>query len=188
MNQQFSEMVSQAFSFLEDAGFRRTEANRFFVVYESARSFVSIGWDQRSGELNAHIGLSPRTERARDQYSIADVLEAAGLPLAECKPAQIYDEYRLAPFVMKLAESLRAHSELALVGDRQYFCRLESFRSAKAAAHMRHLNLNMVRTEVEKAWRDQQYDKVVSLYKSVESDLTESELRKLEYARGRRFD
>lgn len=183
MSARFADMVERAFSFLEDAGFRRTNSDSGLVNYESDRSFVTVSWDARSGELDAFVGLIPRTGQAQDEYSLADVLGVAGLPVSDCKPVQVADEDRLEPFIAKLASTVRTHAQPGLVGDRMYFRRLETFRDAKADAYMRDMKLRQVRAEVEKAWRDRQFDKIVSLYTSVEDDLTESEARKLEYAK-----
>lgn len=185
MSTRFAELTQRAFSFLEDAGFRRTKSQPGLVHYESDRSFVTVSWDVRSGELDAFVGLVPRTEGAQGEYSIADVLELAGLPLADCTLAQVADEDRLRTFVTKLADDMRAHAQPALAGDRMYFRRLETFRHAKAETYMREMKLRQVRSEAERAWHDRQFGKVVRLYMSVEGDLTEVEVRKLEYAKTR---
>ena len=89
----------------------------------------------------------------------------------------------LVPAIEKLATDLCTHAQPALAGDRMYFRRLETFRGVKADNYMREMKLRQVRSEAEKAWQNRQYDRVVSLYGAVEGDLTESETRKLEYAR-----
>lgn len=186
MSEKFADMVKRAFSFLESAGFRITKSDLGQALYESDRASVAVTWDSRSGELDAFVGMLPMTGQAQDQYSIADVMGAAGVPASECKLDQVGDESRLAPFVERLATNLRTHAQPALVGDRMYFRRLETFRGAKAETYMREMNLRQVRSQAERAWQDRQYDKVVSLYSSVEGDLTESESRKLDYARQHR--
>ncbi|MBX3706199.1 MAG: hypothetical protein KF911_06130 [Pseudomonadales bacterium] len=183
MNARFVDIVEQAFSFLEEAGFRQTNSEPGLVTYESDRSFVTVRWDARSGELDAFVGLIPRTGRVQDEYSLADILGLAGLPASDCRPAQVADEGRLESFIATLASNVRTHAQPGLAGDRMYFRRLETFRAAKADAYMREMKLRQVRVEVEKAWRDRQFDKVVKLYTSVEHDLTKSEARKLEYAK-----
>lgn len=183
MSERFTELVKRAFSFLEGVGFQLTKSEPGLLDYESDRSFVTVNWDGRSGELEAFIGLLPRTGRAQDGYSISDVLGAAGLPTSECRPAQVVDEDRLEPFVVTLASNVRTHAQPGFAGDRMYFRRLEAFRGAKAAAYMRDMELRRVRAEVDKAWRERRLDKVISLYTSIESDLVESEVRKLEYAK-----
>jgi len=186
MSEKYAELAKQAFSFLEGAGFRLTRSDPNQVQYESDKSFVAASWDSRSGELDAFVGLLPRTGRPQEEYSIVDVMGAAGVPEVDCKMAQVGDVGRLGPFVDKLAADLRSYGQLALSGDRMYFRRLETFRAAKAERYMREMNLRQVRSQAEKAWHDQQYGRVEALYASVEGELTESESRKLDYARKHR--
>lgn len=183
MKTQFVDLVGRAFSFLEDSGFRRARSEPGLEHYVSDRSFVTISWDARSGELNAFVGLAPRAGQVQNKYSVADILGAAGVPASDCRPAQVCDEDRLEPFVAALANNLREYAQPGLAGDRMYFRRLETFRGARADAYMHEMKLKKVRADVEKAWRDGQFERVASLYSSVESDLTDSEVRRLEHAK-----
>lgn len=181
--EKFVDLAKRVFSFLEDSGFRLTKSGPDQVQYESDKSFVTVSWDPRSGELDVVVGLQPRTGRAQDEYSLLDVMGAAGISESDGKPAQVADEGRLGPFVDKLAVDLRTYGQSALAGDRMYFRRLETFRGAKAERYMRDMKLRQVRLQADKAWQDRLYEQVESLYASVESDLTEAESRRLEYAR-----
>jgi len=182
MSTKFSELAKGAFSFLEDAGYRLTRTDAAEVQYESQKAFLVVTWDARSGELDALVGLLPRSGKAMDEYSLADVMAAAGVPASDCELNQISEE-RLGPFLGQLAEKLRTYALPAIAGDRMYFRRLETSRSARAETFMREMKLRKVRSEAEKAWRHRQLDRVVALFTSVESDLSESEARKLDYAR-----
>jgi hypothetical protein len=183
MRNDFLEMAIQAFSFLEDAGFRCTKNAPSLLCYESDLSFVTVSWDARSGELDASIGLLPQTGQVQDGYSIADVLGFAGLPESNSRPAQVADISRLEPFVATLANNVYTYAQPALAGDRGYFQELETFRNTKAATFMQDMKLQQMRSEVQSAWRKRQYDRVVNLYAPMEGHLTKSEARKLEYAR-----
>lgn len=179
----FSDMVERAFHFLENSGFRLTSTDGGLVRYESDRSFLTVSWESRSGELNVFVGPVRKSGGSNDEYALAEILGVAGLPEYDCRPAQVADEGKLGPFIEKLASAVLTHAQLGLAGDRMYFRRLEAFRSAKAEAYMRELKLRQLRVDVEKAWRDRQFQKVISLYAPVQADLTESELRRLDYAR-----
>ena len=95
MNESFANRVKQSFSFSEDVRFRRTKEEPGLAHYESDRSFVTVSWDSRSGELDAFVGLLPRTGKAQDAYSIADILGAAGVQESDCKLPQVANERRL---------------------------------------------------------------------------------------------
>lgn len=66
MSERFPDLAKQVFSFLEGAGFRLTQINAGQLRYESAQSVVDIGWDARSGELEAFLGLHPQTGLANN--------------------------------------------------------------------------------------------------------------------------
>lgn len=184
MTERFHDMAKQAFSFLEGMGFRLTHSAANEVRYESSQSVVVIGWDVRSGELDVFIGLQPLTSPPKNTYSLTDILGMEGaLGHNYRMPPQVADENRLRPFVDQLAGNVRAHAQAALTGDRMYFRRLETFRHVKAEAFTRNVRLRQVRAAAEEAWQKRDFKIVADLYASVESDLTEAEKRKLNYAR-----
>src|SRR5262245_28823929 len=118
----FAEAAQQAFSFLEDAGFRLAESGPARLQYETARAFVTIDWDARSGELNVRVGLQPKHGEARDEFSLTDLLDMEGVDVPERKrPFQVADESQLSPFLEKLAADTQAHAQPALAGDRMLF-------------------------------------------------------------------
>ena len=152
--------------------------------YETPQVFVAIEWDPFSGELNGYLGLQPRSAQRAEAFSLNDLLrmEQAIKP-SSGMPAQVVDEGRLEPFLEELATKMRTHATPALNGDRMYFRRLETFRSAQSEAYMREMQLRHVRSEAEKAWRERNFREVARLYTSIEHDLSESEKGKLAYAR-----
>jgi|SRR5882672_426632 len=187
MSERFPDMAKRAFSFLEGAGFRLTQIDASQLRYESVQAVVDIVWDARSGELEAFVGQPSSTRRPQDTYSLTDVFGMEGVPDRKMPP-QVADENRLQPFVDQLAGDLRAHAQPALVGDRMFFRRLETFRHANAEAFTRRMKLQQVRSAVEQAWRNREFKKVIGLYTSVEGDLSEAEKGKLEYARRHQVD
>jgi hypothetical protein len=181
----FTEAANRAFTFLERAGFRRTEAGSSRLKYESARSVAAVEWDARSGELNVFIGPYSPKEAARDAFSLTDVPAVEGVDVPERRmPFQIPDEGRLGPFLEKLAGDTQAHAQPGLAGDRMFFRRLNKFRSAQAQTYIHGMELRRVRTEADKAWQKRDFDKLIALYGSIEEDeLTASEKAKLTYAK-----
>ncbi len=184
MSAQFPDMAQRAFSFLEDAGFRLVTRDSARLQYETSRVIATIEWDARSGELNMFVGLQPRKGEARDAFTLTDLLAMDGVDVPERKtPFQVADESKLRPFLDKLAEDTRVHALSALAGDRMFFHRLKAFRNAQAQAYMRTMELRRVRAEADKAWQKRQLDRLVTLYTSIEDQLTASEKAKLAYAK-----
>jgi hypothetical protein len=183
MSVHFPDMAQQAFSFLEGAGFRLTQSGPARLQYETAQVFVAVEWDSRSGELNVFVGLQPRKDQA-DAFSLTDLLAMEGVDVPERRmPFQIAEESKLRSFLDKLAEDMQVHAEPALAGDRMFFRRLDTFRSAQAQRYMRDMELRRVRTEADKAWQKRELDRMVALYSSIEDQLTASEKAKLAYAK-----
>ena len=183
MISKFVEMVKQSFSFLENFGFQLVSETPCLLEYESSRVLVSISWNARSGELNAFLGLLPRTGEAFERYSVADILATTGVPEEDFAPPQVADEDRLAPWIARLAHYLRDHASSGLAGDRMFFRRIETFRNARAQSLTDEVELRQVRSEADKAWREKKFRRVVDLYASIEARLTESESRRLGYAK-----
>jgi hypothetical protein len=48
---------------------------------------------------------------------------------------------------------------------------------------MKRLEMGNVRNEAEIAWREKNYERLVDLFEPVASDLTPSEIKKLDYAK-----
>lgn len=100
----FTDMAKQAFSFLEDAGFRLSHADAARLQYETAQVFVTIEWDARSGETNVFVGLKSKKGEPPDAFSLSDLLGMQDVDVPERKmPFQVAEENRLGPFLEKLA-------------------------------------------------------------------------------------
>jgi hypothetical protein len=181
---QFADIAQDAFSFLKQLGFKLVQRDSERLQYETDQSIVVVEWDTRSGEINVFVGLQPKMSERQDMFSLNDLLNMLNEDAAKRKtPYQVAEENRLAPFLWKLAEDTRVHAQPALAGDRMFFRRLETFRSAQSQAHMRDMKLRGVRSEADKAWKERDFDKMINLYSSIESDLSEAERGKLDYAR-----
>lgn len=184
MNMLFADVAQEVFSFLESAGFKLVERGSARLQYETDRSVVIVEWDNRSGEINVFIGLQPKKGEQQEAFSLSDLLNMQNVEVPERKmPFQIADEKRLAPFLKKLSEEMLFYAQPALAGDRMFFRRLAAFRSTQSQTHMRAMKLRKLRSEADKAWANRDFDKLISLYTLVEDDLSESEKRKLDYAR-----
>lgn len=184
MSMRFAEAARRALSFLEKAGFRLAQFGSTRLQYESDQAVVAIEWDPRSGELEVFTGLLPKKGEPQEMFSLSDLLNMQGVDAPRRRmPFQVADEGGLAPFFEKLADDTRTHARSALAGDRMFFRRLKTFRSAQSQAYMRDMELRRVRSEAEQAWRDRDLNRLIKLYASIESHLSESEKGKLDYAR-----
>lgn len=182
----FSEAAQHAFSFLEEFGFRLTDDDATHLQYESGHVIVVINWDPRSGEIEVWIGLRPRTGGPQDRFSLSDILNMQGTDSRTRRmPYQVVHENRLTPFLESLAHDTRTYAQPGLIGDRIFFRRLETFRSAEAEADMREMKLRRVRSEAEEAWRSRDLIRLIGLYGAIQGDLSDSERARLVYAKKR---
>jgi len=184
MSMRFAEVAQLAFSFLEKTGFRLVQRGSTRLQYESDKAVVIIEWDARSGEMEVFVGLWPMKSEPQNVFSLTDLLNMQGVDAPKGrKPFQVVDERLLAQFLEKLAEDTQMHAQSALAGDRMFFRRLETFRSAQSEAYMRDMELRRLRSEADKAWGIRDLNKFISLYTPIENDLSEAEKGKLDYAR-----
>jgi hypothetical protein len=185
VDMRFVDAAKQAFSFMQDAGFRLTQDSPARLQYETALVVVAIEWDARSGELDVLIGLQPKKGERRDAFSLTDLLAMENVPERRM-PFQVADESKLAPFLERLATDTRANAQSALAGDRMYFWRLNTFRSAQAIEFERDMKLRCVRSEAEIAWQKRDLERLIASCSSTEEDLTSAEQAKLAYAKKHR--
>jgi hypothetical protein len=180
----FPDMAMQAFAFLERAGFRLTRRDPACLEYETPQTFVTIEWDSRIGELNAHIGLRSKKGQAGAAFSLTDLLSMEQIELpARTMPPQISEESRLKPFLDRLADDMRVYAQSALAGNPMFFRRMEVFRSKQAQRYARDVQLRRVRAEAGKAWQQRDLIRLAELYSSIKDQLTASEKAKLAYAK-----
>lgn len=164
MGMRFVDAARHAFSFMEDAGFRLTQSGPARLQYETVLVVVTIEWDARSGELDVLVGLQPEKGEARDAFSLADLLAMENVDVLERKmPFQVIEESKLGPFLERLAADTQANAQPALDGDRMYFRRLNTFRSAQARSLLRDMELRRARSEAETAWEKRDLERLIDL-------------------------
>ena len=180
----FPDMAMQAFSFLERAGFRLTRTSPDCLEYETAQTFVTIYWDSRIGELDAHVGQRSKKGQPGGGFSLTDLLAMEHIELpARAIPPQIIEEGQLKTVLDRMADDMRTYAQSALGGDPMFFRRMDVFRSKQAQRYTRDVQLRQVRAEAGRAWQQRDLVRLAILYSSIENHLTASEKAKLAYAK-----
>jgi hypothetical protein len=179
----FEEAVLNSFGFLtRDYGFRRLDANPSLVRFERNGIIVSIGLDRDSFEISATVSLSDSGE----EFTVWELARLMGTP--DVGPGtflQASTTDRVERLVPILADALRKYGRPALDGDRGLFSRLRELQQRESEAFLRTGRLRWIREQVQTAWSEHDYRKVVQLLEEVRSDLSAAELKKLSYARKR---
>ncbi len=176
----FPHVVGQAFSFLEDMGFREIEAAPTIVRYRKDDLVCNVYHGRSSYELGFEIG--PEGE----EYPVSALIRASDVAA--------YDQYRtpvattpaeLASGIKRLADLVRQYGERALRGDPAFFAELRRQQKAWAEAYALDVLARQIRPKAEAAFRAGRYREAAELYAKIGPRLSPTEQKKLEAARKR---
>jgi len=151
------------------------------VRFESERAYVLVYYDAESFEIGLEIGpLNGVGER----YPMSAIMR-----LVDPDKAGEYRDYAadtrmgVAHGVCLLAVQFRGYVEAGLLDDPKVFERLREVSESWKRQYAKDVRLTKVRNELDSAWREKNYRKVVELLEPILSDLTPSERKKLELSR-----
>lgn len=182
----FREAVIAAFSFLvDDFCFSCVSQYVTYVRYESDSVFLNVYHGRSSFELNVEIGERVnKRDMSENPFTIGEILKLVNPGEAkEYRPYQASKAESVKKCVDELAHLVKTYANMALCGDHAFFQEVSGIRRQSSDELLRMWELNRVRREVETAWRDKNFRRVVEIYEPVEKDLTPAEVRKLEYAK-----
>jgi hypothetical protein len=180
----FPAAARASFAFLAELGFNLTTAEMTFVRYESPRVFVNVYHGRASYELNVEVGLRADTPSSPENpFSIGEIVELQSGGLRHFRPPQVTTADGVRKSTAQLAELVRDYAGEALRGDADFFTRLSLLRVKKSDAYLKDSRLSRVRAEADKAWRERDYEKFISLYQPLTDDLSPAELKKLSLAK-----
>ncbi len=180
-NLEFTKQVLARFAFLKKHGFAVAEIiEPTFVRYESPTAFVNIFHGRGSYEIGAQVGQ----RKDNLEFSIIDLVRFL-------KPEDFFASHLFAAttteLVQKGVSELAMRFELyeipALIEDAGFLTRLQDATAKWSEQYSKEIRLAHIRPKAEAAFKRRDFDQVISLYEQVSEDLTNTELRKLEYAR-----
>jgi hypothetical protein len=175
-----------AFNFLvKDFSFRCVRQDITFVRFESNSVFVNVYHGRVSYELNAEIGqLAIGEGHPEVPFTIGEILHLVDPKEAtNYHPYQVHTADSVRKFITELAELVKEYATPALLGDHEFFQRVAEVQGKRSNAYLKKLQLNRTRTEVETAWHQKNYRRVIELYDSMHEDLTPAEAKRLAYAK-----
>ncbi len=182
----FKDSVLKSFDFLQSAYlFHCVEANDYSVRYENDTVFVVVLFDQgRSFELDVEIGQKGVLYGGQERpFNIGEVLRFKEVEKKEHYSfLQASDQTHLRNAINRLSVLLEKYGDDFLKGNRFAFKSLIDHRINECEEYAAARDLKFIRSEAEKAWREKDYRKVVSLYGPVKSQISGSEKKKLDYA------
>ena len=98
-------------------------------------------------------------------------------------PYQVHTAASVERFVLELAKLVKEFAIPALSGDNVFFQQLSELRTHRSDEYLKGMRLNRTRTEVETAWHQKNYPRVIELYDSMHDDLSPAEAKRLAYAK-----
>jgi len=181
----FPALVQKAFSFLEsEYGFQRVRSEETFVRYESARLFVNVFHGRQSYELGIELGEREAAHDPRYRpFTLEDLAALRAPGAAQTTTFQASTSERVRRFLPQLADLLRRSGASVLGGAPSALRDLEERRSHRSEEWVKDHERQRVRRSAEAAWRGKDYEKVVSLYEGIASDLGPLERKRRAYAK-----
>lgn len=175
----FPPAVRKHFAYLIDLGFTVVHTEPTYMRFESDQIAVNLYHGRKSCELGAEIGLLGGPE-----YPFMALIRLTDPDLADrYKNTVALTRDSVGKGVQKLSETFKEHAWGALRGDLTVFARLDEQRKEMAHERATRMKVKRVRPGASEAFRVKNFERAVQLYESIESELTDAELKKLEYAR-----
>jgi hypothetical protein len=182
----FLEAATSEFMFLiEEYSFSCVKSDITYIRYESQRVFVNVYQGRASFELNVEIGeraISQDTQEA--SFTIGDILYAVNPHVAESyRPYEATKPESVKKFVRELARLVKEYATPALLGDHACFEKVAAVQLLRSRSLLLDSDLQRAKREVEAAWREKDFKRIVEVYEPLKEHLTLAEAKKLEYAK-----
>lgn len=165
-------------------GFRLRDGDESCVALDSSSVIISFAYDRvRAFELNVSIATKSKEEAGTIPFSLGEVMREFNVPRSkERSYLQSSSLEQVAIFVRDVCEALIQYCKPILDGDAAAFERVRAGRAIASKQYTLELRLAGIRKEVDEAWRTKDYSKYRALLAGLESVLSESEKKKLEFA------
>ncbi|MCP4115566.1 MAG: hypothetical protein GY737_09200 [Desulfobacteraceae bacterium] len=180
-------IVNRELGFLESVyGFKCVKSGPWLVRYQSKLIFIDIRFDgERSYELGCEIGRNDNLrESLKIPFNIGEIIRSKGYSPKDVGTFfQITNSSNsLERFVKRLADYLKTHAQDLLDGSDESFNLVADFREKECEAYALETDLKYMRSQLDLAWKNNNYKKVVELLAPLKATLKQSELKKLNYA------
>ena len=181
---QFDSSVTKSFCFLiTDYDFQVVRVEPTIVQYETSKVFINIYHGRQSFEIGVEIGLICRGYDSR--FRLPVVLK--GLLGKQTKHVQTFyqahEKHVISHCVQKLALLVKEHCDPVLRGDQSAFNLVEKSSFQESNAITQKYSIEPIKYKADIAWKQKDYESVVSLYGSIKKHLNDIEKKRIDYAR-----
>jgi hypothetical protein len=183
-NLKFANVVKEEFrDFCSKYNYKCVEALPSFVRYESTKAFINIYHGRISYEINVEIGL---LENMEEKLSLSELVESVeGLKSDIPVPYQTSSTEGVKKGVKALMELVKEKFSLLFSGDTDEYNYWQSVVNKKRVEITEKYSCGLIKAEAEAAWQKKDYVKALSLYESICDKLSNIEIKRLNYAKGR---
>lgn len=182
VNIDFSIKVKDIFKFLVSKyNFRLIEEVETFVRYESDTVFINFYHGRSSFEIGVEMGLLKHEGDSR--FRLPTIMAALAPEYKERVFFQANESKVVEKCLIKVSELLQKYCIALIKGDESTFLKVSVQQQLEGAKLHEEYTINPVKEDADKAWHEKRYADVVKLYSSVEHYLTNTEKKRLEFAR-----
>lgn len=165
-------------------GMHYVSGSEWQLRYENDAAFLSIHFDNhRSYEIGVETGQLA-TQRPERPFNLSEVLRLRGVSSeSDIDGFQVKNQTELDTALMRLARLTSTFASDFLRGNPRAFCELGKLRDLECQEYAKARDLRVARITAEQAWAESNYAKFIEICAPRISQLTNSEKKKLEYAR-----
>lgn len=178
----FAEAVKSSFAFVKGYGLKPVREEVTLVRYQSAKVILNVYHGRSSYELGTEFERMGFPEK----FGLYEMLKwAKSVGEIEEIPTDGYQASSregVQRLVVQMAQVVKRYAEPLLRGDTAVYATLRERQSRDAATYERGMRLRAAREQAETAWREKDYETLLSLYGDMQDDLTKSELMRVQYA------
>lgn len=185
-NASFEAVILDVFApIMSKYGFVVVESDDNYVRLDSQNSSIQLYYDRcRSFEVG--VGFSELVNGdnlRRIPFNLGEVFRECDVPDADVISFfQSSDILQVRSYLVSVVDRLKNYCEPILTGDHSIFEKVNHRRLVESAAYTRQIQLQSVRDESDRAWRDKKYQEFVDLLSEFKDLLPQSDQSKLEYA------
>jgi len=178
----FAELVSKYFWYLEtEYGYRLGESHDTAVRYQSSLLCVTVHHDRLSYEVDFFV--SPRSSETSVTYALAPILKALAQGNVGATFFQASTRSSLEDCVATIADVVHRWCDALLKADKVTLNKVHKAYCEMGEETTSHYVVTPIKEKAHDAWRRRDYEEVIRLCQSIESELTEVERKRLDYAR-----
>lgn len=174
----FLNYARNAFSFIQQRGYREVMSRSTSLRFESQRVFLSVYHDLASYQVGVEMGPLDGTGR---RYSLYELLKALAPDEVEKARLQTTDPQVLERSLMAVADVIERTCEALLAGDASDFARLDAAVASGRNRATLEAEFGATMDEADRAWQAKDYTRAKTLYKKAEPALSSAQKRRLKY-------